>query len=176
LRCRCCTDAASQHEHRYKVPPCGVWAGCTHTHRAAVAGTAVLQAFIEHSYGIELRGTTSMCVCVCATGHLEHNLEHWKLHIGFDSLSLITRGPRPTIRVKTRTAGRSGPRSPRRRPARAGRGRDQSDGPSGRSGAVRAFFHVSANFTRSHVFHGSAVWTVRLRVALFTFSRTRITS
>lgn len=90
-------------------------------------------------------------MCVCATGHLEHNLEHWKLHIGFDSLSLITRGPRPTIRVKTRTAGRSGPRSPRRRPARAGRGRDQSDGPSGRSGAVRAFFHVSANFTRSHV-------------------------
>jgi hypothetical protein len=95
-------------------------------------------------------------VRVCATGHLEHNLEHWKLHIGFDSLSSNldpTRGPcaRPTIRVKTRTAGRSGPRSPRRRPARAGRGRDQSDGPSGRSGAVRAFFHVSANFTRSHV-------------------------
>ena len=90
-------------------------------------------------------------MCVCATGHLEHNLEHWKLHIAVLIRSARSRVARPTIRVETRTAGRSGPRSPRRRPARAGRGRDQSDGPSGRSGAVRAFFHVSANFTRSHV-------------------------
>jgi hypothetical protein len=59
-------------------------------------------------------------VCVCATGHLEHNLEHWKLHIGFDSLSLITRGPRPRPSVlklgrrdaRAREARAADPRAP----------------------------------------------------------------
>jgi hypothetical protein len=61
-------------------------------------------------------------VRVCATGHLEHNLEHWKLHIGFDSLSSITRGPcaRPTTSVlklgrrdaRAREARAADPRAP----------------------------------------------------------------
>ena len=38
MRCRCCTDAASQHEHRYMVPPCGVGRGRAHAHTSG--GTA----------------------------------------------------------------------------------------------------------------------------------------
>lgn len=86
-------------------------------------------------------------VCVCVLRDSIRDILNIILNTG-NCTSVLIRcarsrvcGARPTIRVKTRTAGRSGPRSPRRRPARAGRGRDQSDGPSGRRrGAVRASF------------------------------------
>ena len=65
-----------------------------------------------------------------------------------------------------RTGGTLHPRAREaRRPARAGRGRDQSDGPSGRSGAVRALFHVLTNLliTRSQL---SGYTQHTMRVAL----------
>ena len=164
MRCRCCTDAASQHE---QIQGTAVWrVGWVHAHTSSGGGghsgtSSFHRAFLRYRAAWDNK---HVCVCVL------RDILNIILNTGNCTSVLIrcsiTRGPwpvRPSV-LKTRTAGRSGPRSPRRRPVRAGRGRDQSDGPSGRSGAVRAFFHVSANFTRSQLCaSGSAVWTVRLR-------------
>ena len=142
--------------NRYKVPPCGVWAGCTRTHIERAQRYFKLSSSCIVALVLRYRAAwDNKHVCVCVLRDILNII----LNTG-NCTSVLIRcarsrvcGARPTIRVKTRTAGRSGPRSPRRRPARAGRGRDQSDGPSGRRrGAVRAFFHVSATFvTRSQL-------------------------
>ena len=142
--------------NRYKVPPCGVWAGCTRTHIERAQRYFKLSSSCIVALVLRYRAAwDNKHVCVCATGHLEH----WKLH-GFALSSIVD------VKFGRRTGGTLHPRAREaRRPARAGRGRDQSDGPSGRSGAVRALFHVLTNLliTRSQL---SGYTQHTMRVAL----------
>lgn len=165
MRCRCCTDAASQHE---QIQGTAVWrvGSWVHAHTYIERAQRYFKLSSSCIVALVLRyraAWDNKHVCVCATGHLEH----WKLH-GF---------PRSWTLNSTRRAGAgtlqpapSGPRGPQTR-ARAGRGRDQSDGPSGRSGAVRALFHVLTNLliTRSQL-------SLYARLRALTLFTGRITS
>ena len=85
--------------NRYKVPPCGVWAGCTRTHIERAQRYFKLSSSCIVALVLRYRAAwDNKHVCVCATGHLEH---YWKLH-GFALSSIVA------DRYNDSDAGRAG--------------------------------------------------------------------